>query len=46
METRQARGLVNLIAGIMLPMDPEARGTLREGREPRTKGNAQAATVG
>ena len=37
---------MDLIASIMLPMGQEARGTLREGREPRTKGNAQAATVG
>ena len=46
MEILQARGPMNPIASVMLPMDQEARGTLREAREPRTRGRAQPVIVG
>ena len=46
MEILQARGPMDPAASVMLAVDQEVRGVLREGREPRTKGNAQAATVG
>ena len=46
MEILQARGSTDPIASVMPPMDQEVRGTLREAREPRTKGKAQPIIVG